>query len=190
MGPNSTSISLIDHAREGQPKAWSDLVCLYAPLVARWCQQYKIQSCDADDVVQEVFISVSRHLVNYGQTSTENSFRGWLWTIARSKIMDHLRKRRDLIPLDSQILGEWMSFEMEHERSMAEMRDDLQLLVAQALSIIRNDFSPRSWDAFWKTVALGETAGQVGEDLGMTSAAVCMCRARILRRLRETLEEF
>ncbi len=96
IDPLSTSISLLNHARDGQQQAWSDLVRMYGPLVVQWCRQYEIQSCDSDDVVQNVFIAVSRHLDTYGQNSQEHNFRGWLWTIARSKIMDYLRKQKGM----------------------------------------------------------------------------------------------
>ena len=190
IDPLSTSVSLLNHARDGQQQAWSDLVRLYGPLVVQWCRQYEIQSCDSDDVVQNVFIAVSRHLNTYGQNSQEHSFRGWLWTIARSKIMDYLRKQKGIpIPLDAPILCEVSTNQVEKERSSDDARRDLQILVSQALGIIRQDFSDRTWNAFWRTAAMGESTSQVGRDLGMSSAAVCMCRARVLRRLRETLAE-
>ncbi len=152
--PFSTSISLLNHARDGQQQAWSDLVRLYGPLVVQWCRQYEIQSCDSDDVVQHVFIAVSRHLNTYGQNSQENSFRGWLWTIARSKIMDHLRKQKGMpVPLDATILCAVSTIEVENARSSDDARRDLQILVSQALGIIRQDFSDRTWNAFWSVLA-------------------------------------
>jgi RNA polymerase sigma-70 factor, ECF subfamily len=186
-----TSLSLLNHARAGKQQAWSDLVRLYGPLVARWCRQYEMQSSDSEDVLQEVFIAVSRHLHAYGQNSEVNSFRGWLWTIARSKIMDYLRRRKGMaVSVDANLLNEMISWEVANDRSSSDARQDLHVLVAQALQMVRSDFSERTWEAFWRTVGLGESTSQVGKDLGMKSAAVCMCRARVLRRLRETLDEF
>ena len=104
--------------------------------------------------------------------------------------MDYLRKQKGIpIPLDATILCEVSTNEVEKERSSDDARRDLQILVSQTLGIIRQDFSDRTWNAFWRTAAMGESTSQVGRDLGMSSAAVCMCRARVLRRLRETLAE-
>lgn len=187
----ATSLSLLNHARAGKQQAWSDLVRLYGPLVAQWCRQYEIQASDSEDVLQEVFIAVSRHLHTYGQSSEVNSFRGWLWTIARSKIMDHLRRRKGAaVSFDANLLNEMITWDFANDRSSSDSRQDLHVLVAQGLQMVRSDFSERTWEAFWRTVALGEFTSQVGKDLGMKPAAVCMCRARVLRRLRETLDEF
>ena len=192
VDPNSTSISLLDSARTGQQRAWSEIVRIYGPLVVQWCRRYGIQASDVDDVVQNVFMAVSGHLDKFGQKAGTHSFRGWLWTITRSKIMDHLRKQKAL-PIA--ILGSefWqintLIAEESHDRSVCDDQQDLQVLVSQVLVLIRQDFSEQTWTAFWRTTALGESPSQVSKDLGMSSAAVCMCRARVLRRVRETLSE-
>ena len=187
---NSTSISLLNNARTGQQRAWSEIVRLYGPLVVQWCRQYGIQASDIDDVVQNVFMAVSGHLDRFGQRAGTHSFRGWLWTITRSKIMDHLRKQKAL-PIaiyGSEFWGiNTLIAEESHDRSVDDDQLDLQVLVSQVLVLIRQDFSEQTWTAFWRTTALGESPSQVSKDLGMSSAAVCMCRARVLRRVRETL---
>ena len=189
---NSTSISLLNNARTGQQRAWSEIVRLYGPLVVQWCRQYGIQASDVDDVVQNVFLAVSVHLDQFGQKAGTHSFRGWLWTITRSKIMDHLRKQK---ALPTAIAGSdfWkrstLTAEESHDRSVDEDLQDLQILVSQVLALIRQDFSEQTWNAFWCTTVLGESTSQTSKDLGMTPAAVCMCRARVLRRVRETLSE-
>jgi len=190
--PNSTSISLLDSARTGQQRAWTEIVRLYGPLVVQWCRQYGIQASDVDDVVQNVFMAVSGHLDQFGQTAGTHSFRGWLWTITRSKIMDHLRKQKALpiaIPGSEFWKRSALIAEESHDRSVDDDQQDLQVLVSQVLALIRQDFSEQTWNAFWRTTALGESPSQTSKDLGMSPAAVCMCRARVLRRVRETLSE-
>ncbi len=190
MDPLSTSLSLLERARDGQDTAWTELVRIYAPLVVKWCRQYGIQSCDVDDLTQLVFISVSEHLENFGQISTSHNFRGWLWTIARSKILDYLRKQKSVPrPTSDSQLHELSPIEqvLENDRSTEDARRDLLLLVNSSLAKIRQDFSERTWTAFWRVTAMGESPSQVGQDLAMSASAVCMCRARVVRRLRETL---
>ncbi len=187
----STSLSLLNHARRGEEVAWNELVRIYGPLVMLWCRQYEIQYVDVDDIVQNVFIAVSNHLDRFGQTTESHNFRGWLWTITRSKILDHLRKER-VIPItiaDSQ-LGTLKSLccSVSSDRSSEDARRDLLIIVNQTLGQIRRDFSEKTWSAFWRVTALGESPSLVAQDLGMTNAAVCMCRSRVLRRLRDTID--
>jgi RNA polymerase sigma-70 factor (ECF subfamily) len=187
---SSTSISLLDCARSGQQKAWSEIVRLYAPLVIRWCRQSGIQNSDVDDVLQNVFMSVAVYLDQFGKNTGANSFRGWLWTITRSKIVDHFRKQNEL-PVE--IRGsefEQLCFGVEESHRVRSEEEDIQDLhdvVNQVLLLIRQDFSEQTWLAFWRTTAMDESVSQVAIDMGMSSAAICMCRARVLRRVKETL---
>jgi RNA polymerase sigma-70 factor (ECF subfamily) len=61
-------------------------------------------------------------------------------------------------------------------------------IVQRALSVIRGDFQEQAWQAFWRSAVLDERTRDIAKALSMTPAAVCMARARVLKRLRETLE--
>jgi RNA polymerase sigma-70 factor (ECF subfamily) len=187
----STSLTLLSNARRREEVAWSELVRIYAPLVIHWCRQYDMQSVDVDDIVQNVFIAVSKHLDRFGQTSQPHSFRAWLWTITRSKILDHLRKQQasPVALTDSQlaIMGQ-LGDSASSDRSSIDAKRDLLILIHQGMEQIRRDFSEKTWTAFWRVTALGESPSNVAQDLGLTVAAVCMCRSRVLRRLRETID--
>lgn len=50
---------------------------------------------DAGDVVQEVFATVVSHLGRFTRERSGDTFRGWLWTIARNKARDYFRRRAD-----------------------------------------------------------------------------------------------
>ena len=57
----------------------------------------------------------------------------------------------------------------------------------RALELVRAEFEPRSWGAFWRVEIDKQTAKDVAEELGMTPAAVRMAKSRVLRRVREEL---
>ena len=57
----------------------------------------------------------------------------------------------------------------------------------RAADTIRGDFSESTWQAFWRSSIDGHATSEIAHDLGLSPAAVCMCRSRVLRRLRETL---
>lgn len=188
----STSPTLLRNARAGNDQAWNELVRIYGPLVIRWTRQYQVASVDADDITQNVFITVSKNLAHFGQSPGEHTFRGWLWSITRTRILDHLRAKKRLPEsLPQEQLAEQLGFEelSQDERLMANRDEDLQVVVRAAMELIQQDFSEKTWNAFYRTVALGESPSDVGRDLKMTAAAVCMCRARVLKRLRETIDE-
>jgi RNA polymerase sigma-70 factor (ECF subfamily) len=191
--PLSTSSSLLNQVRSGEELAWFRLVHTYTPLIHRWARQQGVRETETEDIAQNVFVAVAKHINRFGHSREENSFRAWLWSITRSKIMDQLRFTKkgpnavggmDLLCFEAAKVNASAN---EIVRNSSELADDLKLLIVRALEIIRHDFSEQTWTAFWLTAALGRSPGEVSKELGMTAAAVCMCRARVLRRLRETI---
>src|SRR5947209_20458017 len=89
---SASSRSWLDRVKAGDADAWDRLVNLYAPLVYHWCRLSQIQTADAADVLQEVFLSVARNVASFRKQRTEDTFRGWLRTITRNKIIDHYRR--------------------------------------------------------------------------------------------------
>lgn len=52
---------------------------------------------DADDIFQEIWIRVIRHAHRY----VDIGFKAWLWKIARSRVIDFRRARREMASLDA-----------------------------------------------------------------------------------------
>jgi RNA polymerase sigma-70 factor (ECF subfamily) len=61
-------------------------------------------------------------------------------------------------------------------------------LIRRALALLRPDFRPASWDAFWQTAVLGRPDGEVAGEFGLTVNAVRVARCRVLGRLRQELD--
>src|SRR5262245_36645258 len=88
----ATSLTLLQRVQARQPDAWERLVDLYAPLVLHWCRRGGLHGDDADDVFQEVFRSLAEHIADFRRDRPGDSFRGWLRTITRNKLLDHFRR--------------------------------------------------------------------------------------------------
>jgi RNA polymerase sigma-70 factor (ECF subfamily) len=185
----STSTSLLAQVRGQDAQAWHRLTHIYGPSVYRWCRTAGVQPADAADIVQEVFQAVARGVSQFRHQG-DDSFRAWLWTIYRSKLMDHYRRRKiepaaaggsELATMIDAGVG-------RHVPAFGEpSKEESARVVQRALAAIRGDFHDHVWQAFWRSAALGERTRDIAEELDMTSAAVCMARARVLLRLRETL---
>src|SRR5262245_30078870 len=92
-----TSRSLLERARRRDRRAWEELIDLYAPLVYYWCRRAQLPEQDIPDIVQDVFRSVVTGIERFRKERTEDTFRGWLRTITRNKLIDHYR-RLDQLP--------------------------------------------------------------------------------------------
>lgn len=66
--------------------SWQDVESRLRPFVAR-----RIDACDVDDVMQDVFVRMQRGL---GGLRDEDRFTSWLFQIARSSIAEHLRGKQ------------------------------------------------------------------------------------------------
>lgn len=78
-----------------EPWAWERLAHLYGPVVYRWCRLRGVQSGDAEDLTQEVFVTVAERISEFRLDGKRSSLRGWLWVIARNKIGDWLRRQNN-----------------------------------------------------------------------------------------------
>jgi RNA polymerase sigma-70 factor (ECF subfamily) len=189
--PGSTSSGLIHGVKERDPEAWHRLAQLYGPLVYQWCRWRGLQPSDAEDVTQEVFLTVAAKVAAFRRERPGDTFRGWLWTITRHKLGHWIRRQRGR----EQAAGGTDA----QRRLLAAAPDDagspdsasgpaaVSALYQRALELIRSEFEDRSWEAFRRLVLEGQRPADVAADLGMSRSAVYVIKSRILRRLRDVL---
>jgi RNA polymerase sigma-70 factor (ECF subfamily) len=186
----TTSASLLDAVRLRDEEAWHRLTQIYGATVYRWCRRAGLQATDAADVVQEVFFAVAGGIDQFRADRAGDTFRGWLWTIFRSKLIDHFRRRKR----EAQGIGQQSGpspidvlASLDESTISGDAGDETALVVRRALAAIERDFSGPTWQAFWRSVVLDQRTGEIAAALKLTPGAVCMARSRVLRRLRETL---
>lgn len=189
----SSATSLIRGLQAGRDESWRQLVDLYAPLVRVWCRTEGLSEPGAMDVIQEVFLVVLRRIHEFRPRPGTGGFRGWLWTIARN----HIRASRRAV--EDAIGGSTALARLQELPDLAGRDDDsseppeppqeTSALFHRGLMMVRDEFQRQTWDAFWRTVVLGETTADVASQLDMTPAAVRQARSRVLRRLRQQLGE-
>ena len=189
---SSTSTGLLNAVKGGDPEAWRRLAQLYGPEVYRWARQAGLQDTDAADTVQEVFLAVSRNIAAFRRDRPGDSFRGWLWTITRSKIRDHFRRLRGHPQAtggsDNRQQIEELPESPPEESSVASISGVGPGLLRRILELIRTEFEDQTWNIFWRATVDGHAAAEIAADFGMTNSAVRQAKYRVLRRLRQELE--
>jgi RNA polymerase sigma-70 factor (ECF subfamily) len=189
---DSTSASLIARARVGDAQAWERLVELYGPVIYRWGRQAGLQDSDAADVMQEVFRDVARGLGGFQKQSEDDTFRGWLWTIARNQIR-RLANRQSHQPRPAG--GTAANHRLEQTPDLLEQSstpDDAAVrttLVQRALALIQGEFQERTWKAFWRLTMTNDSAATIASELSMTEKSVRQAKYRVLCRLKEILSD-
>ncbi len=187
----ATRHSLIVKLRDpADSDAWGEFLTLYEPLVYRLGRLKGLQDADARDLCQEVFHAVARSVDRW--EPGRGSFRGWLSRIARNLLINFLTRRqhqsrgsgatsvRDLLEAQPALDASATAlFEAEHERRLFQW----------AAEDIRGEFTPATWQAFWRTALEDRPPGEVAVELGLSVGSVYVARSRVLSRLRRRIKQ-
>jgi RNA polymerase sigma-70 factor (ECF subfamily) len=188
-----TSCSLLERVKANVPEAWRQLTILYGPLVYHWCRRNGLKSDDAADVVQDVFRTLVVHIQAFRRDREGHTFRGWLWTVTRSRINDHFQRAKGQPTAvggsgAAEFLAE-LSEKPTIPENEPEAPEGASAMLHRALEMIRGDFEEPTWQAFRLTALGSYTSAEAGRELNLSSNAVRKAKARVLQRLREELGE-
>lgn len=128
---------IIRQVLAGHHEKFSGLVERYQVPLIHFLRRTLGSDEDVFDCAQEAFLAAYRNLSRY---SEEHPFRAWLYTIARNKALDLVRKRRREVPLtrdenlvDHQPLPEEVWLAKEQASRLAEVLNELPEHYGQAL---------------------------------------------------------
>lgn len=186
--PSTLASSLLARVRTNDQAAWEQLVSRYYRLVYGWCRRASLRPDDAADVCQEVFRSVAGSLGNFRRSRDGDTFRGWLRRITQRRISDHRHKQQEQPQAEGGSDAQERLLEVAQDGSSASsVRCVWSSRLAQALEVVRCEFEPTTWQAFWRATVDQEPAADVAAALGLTANAVYLAKSRVLRRLREEM---
>jgi RNA polymerase sigma-70 factor (ECF subfamily) len=189
---HETSLSLLEQLRHSpENESWTRLANLYTPLIRAWLRRYDVQDSDANDLVQEVLLAVSKDLGKFEHAGQPGAFRGWVKAILVNRLRKFWRSRdrRPQLPVDSDIdarlaqLGDPAS-----EMSLIWNREHDQYLLRQLLVLAEPHFEPNTWKAFCRVALDGAEVGIVAQEMGISRNAVIVAKCRVLSRLRQESE--
>jgi RNA polymerase sigma-70 factor (ECF subfamily) len=190
----STRASLLLRLRDPQDhEAWIEFVRLYEPVLYRLLRRKGLQDADTQEIVQELFLTVSRNIDRWDPAKERGSFRGWLRRVARNLVINWLKQRgrREAAiggsGLQALLDGvpaaegpECVEFDVELRRA----------LFHRAAEQVRGEVQAATWQAFWETSIEGTSPAEAAKKLGMTVGAIRVAKCRVLARLRATVTEW
>lgn len=187
----TTSSQLLLRLKIQDAESWRRLTEIYGPLVYFWCGRYGLKAQDMADVFQEVFSAVWSGIEGFHHEPRRGRFRGWLWTITRSKISDHFRRRMQRLDASGgnqeELARRAVPDLSPTEPSDPEHQRQVKGVYRRAVAAVRAGFEERTWEAFWRTAVEHQSSGDVAQAMGMSPAAVRQAKARVLQRLRAEL---
>ena len=188
--PKTRNSLLIRIAESGDNDAWQQFVSIYEPVVYRIARQKGLQDADAKDVVQHVLSSVSRSIDRWKCDANRASFRTWLYRVANNAFVDFVRKRRP----DSGTGSTSILKMLEHQpdrAAVAELEwqhEHRREVFRWAARRIRKEFTETTWQSFTMTTIDGLRPSCAAEQLGVSVGSVYTARSRVMRRLKEEVQ--
>lgn len=185
-----TRPSLLLRLRDaGDEAAWSQFVAIYTPLIFAFCRGRGLSESDAGDVSQDVLRAVAGAIPRFDYNPERSSFRNWLFTVVRSKLNNFIAAQARQPRLAGETTLQQF-VEGEPDQSLEEnwQRDYQANLVRWAAGQIQGEFKAQTWDAFWRTAVLGESAETVAGELGLTLNALYIARSRVTSRLKQMIQ--
>jgi RNA polymerase sigma-70 factor (ECF subfamily) len=138
---------------------------------------------DAEEVAQDVLWTVFRKADSLQDAAAFNS---WLFRVTRNASLMHLRKRRNVVPLDH------ASLEMVMDN--AEQRVDGPEVALEAARAVRRldaayaELKPGARALFDQVDIAGRSLAEVAEDEGLTMLALKSRLHRVRRKLRHAFD--
>ncbi len=192
--PPETRASLILRLKNADDvAAWNDFVAIYSPVIFRVACRHGFQAADAENLIQEVLLSISRSLPQWLEREDRGSFRAWLLKIARNGAVDMLTRRAtQALGQDGEaaerLLGEIPDY--RHDLSSQFDLEYEQVVFQWAAAQVRESVSDTTWQSFWLTHVEGLSIEMAAQQLKMRPGTVYVARGRVMNRIKEFVIQF
>lgn len=171
----------------GDVMAWNEFASIYSPVVFRVALSRGFQRADAENIVQEVLLSVARSVAPWLKRTDRGRFRAWLLRIAKNSACDLITAKatrplgkdgdeaqRLIAQLaDRSSLSSKLDF--EHEREVFQW----------AAGQVRESTATQTWQAFWLTQVEGLSVQEVAQRLQTRVGNIYVARCRIMARIKD-----
>jgi RNA polymerase sigma factor (sigma-70 family) len=190
MGANSydmsrTSPSLLIRLRDtGDQRAWDEFHLHYSPMIRGWCRYWFPR--ETDDMVQEVFLRLTKCLKYFEYEPGKGRFRGYLKTVTHRLMKDLKERAERRPPIDSDAEPDEVPAGDDLWHRLAAMFD-LELL-EQAKEHVRARVTERTWSAYVAVADQGRDPAEVARELGMRVGAVYQARFSVITELKREIE--
>jgi len=127
---------------------------------------------DADDVMQETFLTVSRKAATFAPGT---NFLAWACGIARLKVLENLRQRQR-----AAVLSEAAIIALTEDAPAPEVTVRREAALARCLEKV----APKARDLLWRRYSSRQSSDEMASALGLTPTAVrlAMFKARAFLR--------
>lgn len=176
----------------GDQDSWQEFFDAYWKLIYRAARKAGLSDPEAQDVVQETLLTITRRIQTFRYDPALGSFKGWLLHTTRWRVLDHIRRRErhgtHLAEADAPTDGEALDQIPDPASAQvdafweAEWQENL---VAAAMQRIKRQINPVHYQAFELYVLKRWPAMKVARSLAINLAQVHIIKHRVGKMLRK-----
>lgn len=178
----ATSITLLGALASGtQSVRWTEFVRRYEGLMREFVAT-RYPTLDADDVLQDVLLSLMKALPEYRYTPDEKGhFRNYLLGVVRHKAVDAIRRRKK----EDEKLQDYVAEQSVARQPSSDGSWQDSLMHAALAQLMADDsITSRNREIFRHVALLGEPPESVAADFGVTRGNVDIIKNRMIARLQ------
>lgn len=174
-------------------RGWQRFFDTYARLIHRVARRAGLTEEEAQDVVQETFITVAKNAGAFRYDPATGSFKGWLLHITRWRIADQFRKRPPSARRSPPTPGatrrtatiERLPDPAGGALEAAWDEEWRTQLASAALARLRSTAKPKQFQIFDCYVVKAWPAAKVAQELGVNIARVYLVKHRLSAQLKK-----
>jgi len=187
-----TRASLLLRVRNLQDEeSWREFLDLYGPLILRYLGKLGIFAHDAQDLLQDVMQILIRRLPTFEYDPQKGSFRNWLCTVTTNRARRFFReKQRRDVPHGGTSNVQMVEGLPDDGPGITEIWEDewRRRRLEAAMEKVRSHVRSSTWESFELTALEGLDPNTVAKRLNISVGQVYVNKSRVLKRLRETVE--
>lgn len=176
---------------------WQEFMDKYGRFIFGMARKQGFSIEEAEDVVQDVLVSVAKKMPEFRYQGDKGSFKAWLVMIVKSRIVDHLRKKYRRLPAAGFASGG--PDETRMEERVAQQEDALSHesvwaaeweshVLETALARVKERLPAKHFLAFRMCTQQQKAPAEVAKALGISLPMIYVIRHRAGRMVAKEIE--
>lgn len=170
--------------------SWQEFFEIYWKLIYGVARKTGLSDAEAQDVVQESMVAVAKHMPTFKYDPAIGTFKAWLLTLTRWRIVDQLRKRGPIAPHhdsdpERTATIERMADEKSPDWDTLWEADWQKTVLAAAMERVKRRLDPQKFQIFDFYVNREWPPEKVARTFNVTTNQVYLVKNRVTELLRD-----
>ena len=182
---SSTRATLLERLSDGSNAlAWDEFFSHYWPTIFGFAQRRGCSQHTAEEIVQEVMLTIFQRRDVYQYDPARGRFRNWLGTVVRNKVAEHRRRPANRLRGAGGDLGKGVLDQADDQTPADDWEAAFESgLLLALLDVVRREGNARAYLAFELVTLEGLPGSEAGRLTGLSRNAVYKANKRVIQRL-------